>query len=207
MGIAKLPLNKVGYPIPWFVWFDPETGEPDFRIMRPDGIRRAVTQKLCWVCGEPMFGNAMQAFVIGPMCAVNHTSAEPPSHYLCAKWSAIACPFLATPQMVRRERGMPQHSSVAGVMIARNPGVTLVWKVRPDDWSLFSDGDNGVLFDIGQARGVEWYAHGRDATRTEVEHSIDTGIPILMEMAEEEGPEAVQQLHRLHDAAKMLLPA
>lgn len=202
VGISKLPVNKVGYPIPWFVHID-ERGVPDFRIIRAHGLSTAVTQHLCWVCGELLVG--MQAFLIGPMCAVNHTSAEPPSHLACARWSALACPFLANPEQVRRDRGIDKHR-VAGQMIERNPGVTLVWQVRQRDWQMFSDGNGGVLFDIGEPRATEWYARRRAATREEVIHSIDTGIPLLRDMAEQEGPDAMAELDRLYGRALELVP-
>jgi hypothetical protein len=206
--ISKLPLNKVGYPVPWFVARPHETGteDYDFRVIRGRGIEYALVKSVCWVCGEPLSG--MQAFVIGPMCAINHTSAEPPSHLTCARWAAIACPFLARPNMVRRERFNFEHVAPAGMMIARNPGVALVWKVRAGDWHVFSDGAGGMLFDIGQTRGAEWYAHGREATRAEVMESIDSGFPILLEQAaqEDDAEAATADLKDLYDAALELVP-
>jgi len=204
VGIAKLPLNKVGYPVPWFVWTNPDTNEPDFRVVKPGAIRAALTQNLCWICGESMIGT--QAFVIGPMCAVNRTSAEPPSHLLCARWAAIACPFLARPEMVRRDHFDFEHVGMAGEAILRNPGVGLVWPTRRGEWSVFQV-PNGILFQIGEpVRTPEWYAHGRVATREEAEHSIDTGLPSLHKIADEEGPDALEELDRLVGVARTFLP-
>lgn len=210
--ISMLPLNKVGYPIPWFVHVNPATGEEDFRVIRRDGVALAYNGKLCWVCGQPRSG--MDAFVIGPMCAVNHTSAEPPSHPGCARWSAQACPFLSRPEMVRRERGLEDGYHVAGNMIPRNPGVALVWYVRAQDWKPFrcGPGRDDVLFDIGDARRVEWLAHGRPATREEVLASLDSGMPILREQLKGEGSKAVieeatVELERMYDEALRLVPA
>ena len=103
--IALLPRNKVGYPVPWFV--ATINGQPDFRVIRTDGIQIALKRGLCWVCGVPFLRQEDRAFTIGPMCAVNRVSAEPPSHRDCAVYSAMACPFLATPNMVRRDRHKP----------------------------------------------------------------------------------------------------
>src|SRR4051812_26745029 len=87
--MAHLPVYR-GYPVPWFVeWF---SGVPDFRQIRTAARLAAVQQHRCWVCGGKIagrFGYAETfAFVVGPMCALNRISAEPPSHHICASWSA-----------------------------------------------------------------------------------------------------------------------
>jgi hypothetical protein len=201
--MKDLPLNKAGYPVPWFVaWFD---GEPDFRVMDGNKLLRAVTERRCWLCGQRMT-NPTAAFVIGPMCAVNRTSAEPPSHVPCAEYAAKACPFLANPAKRRRENNKPTAvTDPAGIMIARNPGVTLVWPTRR--WSLFDDGRGGVLFDIGEPTRALWYAEGRAATRDEVVASIQSGLPTLAEMAKDDGPDACAELERRVGIAMELVPA
>jgi len=204
--IARLPKNKAGYPVPWFVaWID---GKPDFRVIRPGGIETALRGKLCWVCGIPFLRQEDRAFVIGPMCAVNRVSAEPASHLDCAVFSATRCPFLTVPQMVRRERHMPEAAaSPAGEMIRRNPGVALVWVTGYKSWSTFSDGNGGRLFNVGEPKRVSWFARGREATRAEVMASIDSGLPILRDMAESEGAAAVAELERMHQRALELVPS
>lgn len=204
--IARLPENKAGYPVPWFVaWID---GKPDFRVIRPGGIEMALRGKLCWTCGITFLRQEDRAFVIGPMCAVNRVSAEPASHLDCAVFSATHCPFLATPKMVRRERHMPAGTvHPAGEMIRRNPGVALVWVTGYKSWTAFSDRSNGRLFNVGEPKHVRWYARGREATRSEVMASIDSGLPLLREMAEAEGPAAVAELERMHERAVALVPA
>lgn len=204
--IARLPRNKVGYPTPWFVaWID---GKPDFRVIRPDGIQIALRGKLCWTCGIAFRRQEDRAFVIGPMCCVNRVSAEPASHLDCAVFSATHCPFLTTPQMIRRERHIPEEARrPAGEMIRRNPGVALVWVTGYKSWSTFSDGNGGTLFGVGEPKRVMWYARGREATRAEVMASINSGLPTLREMAESEGPAAVAELERMHERALTLIPA
>lgn len=175
--MARLPRDHVGRPVPWFVAFI--DGTPDFRVIAPGKLSDAHRFRLCWVCGGPL--GAHGAFVIGPMCGVNRVSAEPPSHRACAIYSATHCPFLTTPRMVRRKGHIPQGASVpAGVMIERNPGVSLVWVTRR--WKRFyaSAGAAGHLWDIGEDPVVMlWYAHGRTAERAEIERSITTGLPLL----------------------------
>lgn len=202
--MAKLPQDKAGHVVPWFVaWID---GKPDFRIIREDGIRQALREKICWLCGKPM--GKFTAFVIGPMCAVNRVTAEPGSHLDCALYAAQVCPFLANPRMHRRERGKPEDTSTpAGIMIERNPGVALVWVSR--SWSLVPDGAGRYLIDVGSPESVHWFAEGREATRAEVLASIDSGLPILRGMAESgDEPEAeLAQIQRCYETALALVPA
>jgi hypothetical protein len=132
--IQALPLDpERGYPVPWFVqWFDDANqptecgiGHPDYRVVDTRKMALAVRQRRCWICGG-ILGKYM-AFTIGPMCALNRVSAEPPSHQDCAIFSAKACPFLTRPHMRRRDHIPDGITSPAGVMLTRNPGVTLVW--------------------------------------------------------------------------------
>ncbi len=199
--IRRLKIDDRGYPIPWFVGYI--DGKPDFRVIEPGRIQAAVSQRRCWVCGEPIKVPNL-AFVIGPMCAVNRVSSEPPSHAECAFWSARACPFLTRPNAKRREANMPEETSQAGIGIDRNPGVALVWITRK--YRPFAV-DNGVLFNIGEPHRVFWYAEGREATRAEVMHSIDTGLPLLKQMAAEDGPDAMRELDQYIARAMPLVPA
>src|SRR5262245_3833667 len=96
--IRWLPIDARGFPVPWFVaWFkdgeqvEPGVGLPDFRVADANKMRSALKLRLCWVCGKRL-GRHL-AFTIGPMCAINRTMSEPPSHYECARFAAQACPF------------------------------------------------------------------------------------------------------------------
>ena len=199
--MRHLPVDHRGYPVPWFVQFI--DGKPDFRIMDRDHLVKAHKYQRCWVCGGAL--GAYKTFTIGPMCAVNLVSAEPPSHNDCAYYSARMCPFLSLPKAKRREANMPEQlGEMAGIGIMRNPGVTLCWTTK--SYRVERDGKRGVLFRIGPPVGVRWFACGRDATREEVEESIRTGLPILEEMATAEGPESVAALGRMVEAAMLLLP-
>lgn len=199
--ISDLPTSETGYPVPWFVeWID---GKPEFRVADARKFVLAVRQNLCWVCGQKMGG--YKTFVAGPMCGINRTAAEPPTHHDCAVWSARNCPFLSTPRMVRREDGLSElgADNPAGIMIKRNPGVTMLWTTRKFD--VFKTG-NGYLIEMGEPVCVEWFATGRLATRTQVVESITTGLPLLHKVAAEEGPAAVQQLVAAHAALVRYLP-
>jgi len=145
--------------------------------------------------------------VIGPMCAVNRVSGEPPSHLACAEFSARACPFLSRPAAERREAGLPDEVSRSVHGLTRNPGVALVWiteSYRTIDAG--ADGGTGTLLRIGPPRGTLWYAEGRPATRAEVLHSIETGLPALEAAARVDGPEALVQLREQTATALRLVP-
>ena len=110
--------------------------------------------------------------------------------------------------MVRRERRKPEGvQNPAGIMLTRNPGVALVWVTGYRSWGTRDDGNGGTLFDIGDCREALWFARGRQATRDEVLASIDSGLPLLREMAEEDGGGAIEDLGRMHAAALELIPA
>jgi hypothetical protein len=191
--MRALPVHRQ-YPVPWFVvWLN---GEPEFRAMDVEKWVRAVKEKLCWVCGQRL--GVHVSFTVGPMCLVTFTTSEPPSHWDCATWSAKNCPFLSRPKMVRREAGMPDAAEAPpGISIDRNPGVAAVYTVT--NYEVFSDGGKPpkpLIQMSSECEHVEWYSEGRPATRAEVEHSVETGLPYLMAVAETEGSGAVADLER-----------
>lgn len=199
--IASLPVDR-GYPVPWFVaWVD---GEPDFRVVHEKAINDAWQFDLCWLCGKTL--GVHRTFVVGPMCAVNRTSAEPPSHADCAEYAVRACPFLARPHMRRREDGLPEGTQEpAGIMLRRNPGVILLWTTKKPGTKF--DRNGGMLFDLGPPERVAFYKEGRPATRAEIDESIDSGLPHLAELADAQGPIARKHLDRMVADARELLPA
>jgi hypothetical protein len=170
--------------VPWFVaWRD---GKPEFRAMDGEKFIRAIKGKFCWVCGGQIKISA--CFVNGPMCGINRTSAEPPSHIECARWSARNCPFLANPRMVRREDEVLNNAVLreraAGHAITRNPGVAMLWITR--QYEIFPDHMGRPLIQMGEPESVEWYCEGRPATRAEVMASVDSGLPNLETLARQE---------------------
>ena len=200
--MRDLPIDERGYPVPWFVqWIK---GKPEFRIMDADKFVRALREKRCWICGGPR-GREM-VFTIGPMCAVNRINAEPPSHIDCARYAAMACPFLTKPQMVRRENDLPAERTMHESSIDRNPGVACLWFCST--FSLVPIA-TGTLFRLGTPSKTEWYCRGRVATRDEVMQSMSTGLPLLERECERENdPDAARQrLNYAWAKAMRLLPA
>jgi hypothetical protein len=178
-------------------------GKPDFRVIGPDKIATALKRKVCWICGQPL--GVHLTFVIGPMCAVNRVISEPPSHHECAEYAAKTCPFLTKPRMRRNEKNIPEEAQDAvGIHIDRNPGVTCLWTTRT--FRPFRVG-RGVLFKLGEPERTEWYAQGRAATRDEVIHATQTGLPLLINEAKKEGPKAILALEYMYKQAMHLWPA
>lgn len=201
--MKRLPIDKRGYPVPAFVETMPD-GSRDFRFMSRNHFQRCIKEKVCWVCGQNL--GAYIAFAIGPMCAINRTTSEPACHRDCAEWSAQNCPFLSRPHMVRREDELTDESrkNVSGVMIDRNPGVSLIWITK--SYRIFKDETGKPLIQVGDPEEVLWYAEGRPATRDEVLASIESGLPILLKMAELDGPDAVAELYDRRARIEKLLP-
>lgn len=199
--MKALPSDDAGRPVPWFVaWID---GKPDFRVVEPEKILEAWKLDKCWVCGQRL--GKYKAFLIGPMCAINRTSSEPPCHLDCATTSAQICPFLAAPKMHRRERDLPAgYQEAAGIMLKRNPGVALVWVTK--SYSVFFPSEGGILFTMGPPEHVHYFCEGRPATRAEVLYSIDTGLPILRQVAAQDGAPALEALATAHNELLSIIP-
>jgi hypothetical protein len=210
--IQRLPKDRRGYPVPWFLaWMKDgrevsphaEGAEPDFRIIKHGARELAWRKGLCWICGEPM--GVHKVYVIGPMCVINRTTMEPANHRDCAEYAAKACPFLVKPRMRRLPTDDLPEKHVDGAMIERNPGATCLYETplaRP-----FKDGNGGWLIRLEDPVRVDWWAEGRHATRAEIEASIDGGYPLLLAEAKKDGVRALAELARLTGAAMQLLPA
>lgn len=199
--MKHLLVDERGYPVPWFVpWFG---GKPEFRGM--DGAKRlrAIRDGRCWVCGSSLYREPL-AFVVGPMCGINRTTAEPPCHVECATWSARNCPFLTQRELKRREDERTQSGTFPGVAIKRNPGVALVWVCT--GYSTFNDGRGDFLIKLGEPTSLAFWSHGRMATRAEILESIESGFPLLAGMVTGDA-EATAELLRMKADFEQLLPA
>lgn len=182
--LQRLPIDERGYPVPWFVAW--EHGKPEFRAMDGEKWIRAVRERRCWVCGDGL--GSFITFVIGPMCGLNRTTAEPGCHRECAQWSARNCPFLSRPHMTRREDDRFNNDTLvkesAGTALARNPGVMLLWTTK--SFQVFNDGRNRPLIHVGEPTSLEFWTQGRIATRAEIAASVESGLPALIAIAEQQ---------------------
>ena len=198
--IAKLPRNDKGYPVPYFVaWYG---DRPDFRVVDPEKMIRCVNYKRCWLCGEPL--GRYLAFTLGPMCAVNRISSEPPSHRECAEYAVQACPFLLHPKAHRRVSDMPEdYGEPGGVHILRNPGVALIWITKS---YRVKRAPNGVLFEVGEPTETLWFTEGRPATYDEAFQALKEGVAELNKIAILQGELAIFALIQYVDRAMQYLP-
>lgn len=190
-AMASLPRDHRGYPIPAFVYFD-EQGKEDFRIIKRGWREECHTKHKCWLCGGYL--GSRKWFVLGPMCSVTRTTMEPPCHRLCAEFAVKNCPFLTKPLAKRGDLSDVPDKFVSGIMIDRNPGVTMIWETL--SYKPFRDGMGGWLIEVGDPKKVTAWREGRHATRDELLESVRTGLPFLEEAAAKQGASAVHELHR-----------
>ena len=196
-----------GFPVPWFVqWFngdrptDAGIGRPDYRVTDTRKLKLALDEERCWICGD--FRGRFLAFNIGPMCAINRITSEPPSHLECARFAALACPFLSNPDARRRADHLPEGKlDPAGVHVERNPGVSLIWVTRSFHPFRAQLGKPGILFSLGDPVELYWFYEGRPATRAEIMNSIESGFPLLRESAMRDGEEAVREIEEAYKSA------
>lgn len=212
--MRKLPISDKGFPIPAFVcWLDPNgggylgEGAPgavrDFRIINHEYLDRVFRLSRCWICGEPL--GRFRVFAIGPMCAVNRVTMEPPNHRDCVEYAVRCCPFMVRPRMRRNAKDMPTaERHIPGLHVDRNPGAYCLYQT--ETYHRFKAA-GGALIRLGVPQRVDWWMEARAATREEVLTAIDSGMPSLMKVARIEGEEAVAELKRGYDRALAWLPA
>jgi hypothetical protein len=158
--VQRLPADRRGFPIPWFVaWRD---GEPQFPVIDAAKLRVAWTNELCWVCGDRL--GTVRGWVMGPMSAIEGATPEPPSHYDCARFSVRHCPHLSTP----KAKPSTKHGEGAGYGARANvskvrSGVTAIWMTRGRGAAPFAAG-GGILFGLDGPERLEWYAAGGPAS-------------------------------------------
>jgi len=205
--MKHLPADARGYPVPWFVAFM-DDGKPDFRVIRPGGVTTAIKRNVCWLCGQTL--GVHKVFVIGPMCAINRTTSEPPSHHDCAAFAVKACPFMTRPMAKRSTADLPPDAQApAGIHLDRNPGAICMWTTRSFETFRVRNhvpASDGLLIQIGEPESVSWWAEGRAATLAEVKASLDSGMPKLRAIAEQEGRGALDQLARQYRDFLPMLP-
>ena len=184
------PIDHRGFPVPWFVTNKTKDDQWDFVHVSQTRINEAIRNSKCFVSGEKM--GKFAAFVVGPMCTINRIASDPPCKPSVGDWSAMHCPFLSNPS-AKRPGGEDafKGSSVGGVPIAANPGVTAVWVTR--HWGMSMQ---ERLFQFGEPERVTWYHKGRLATVAEAREGFEAGAQRLMDMAEKEGSDAVEVCRR-----------
>src|SRR5262244_3119154 len=93
-----------------------------------------------------------------PICGVNRTSSEPPSHRDCAAFAVRACPFLTQREPEYRAKGLPDDMTKApGLGLQYNPSVVMLWITKtsrpwqvPEEAIREAGAQPGVLFAMGE---------------------------------------------------------
>jgi hypothetical protein len=204
--VARLAIDERGFLVPWFVDCGPSGDKPDHRVVDGRKFYKAIKEQRCWLCGGAL--GRVKASVIGPMCAVNRITSEPPCHPQCARYAVQACPFLSQPRARRNERNLPEERrEAAGLALDRNPGVSVIWEslVKSKPFSP-QHGVQGTLFDLGAPYRVTWWREGQSATRFEAMQSLLDGLPALRAAAVDDGEEAVAALGEAVLRAMQYLP-
>jgi len=217
--MSKMPRDRRGFTVPFFVsWLDANgnlvdapNGTPDFRVIDTRRFAECVNFAKCWLCGEKL--GRYKAYVVGPMCAVNRTTSEPPCHRECAVYALQVCPFLAQPKMRRNEKNMPDgYIAPAGEGLKRNPGMGVLWlqdcfaKRYDVEANRLQNINGGYLFQLQDPVEVQWWKDGRPATREEAEEALKHGAPAIREIAVAEGHGAIEAFDRMYDKARRYLP-
>jgi len=196
-----LPIDERGYPVPWFV--SKVDGKFDFRFADAAKRERAVKERRCWLCGVGIGQNL--AFVIGPMCAVNRNTSEPPCHKACAEFAVQACPFMVLPSAKYRDAGKEELSVKSHFgALPGNPGAVCIWITR--SFKTY-DVPGGWLIRIGEPVEVSWWCEGVSATRRQILDSFERRLPALQELAAAQGPAAEEELEAMVKKAKTYLPS
>jgi hypothetical protein len=198
--MTRRPVSSRGFPVPWFVSF--RNDDWDFVNLDPRKIVDAYHQQICWLCGDKL--GQFKSFCIGPMCSINRVTSEPAQHKECSEYAVRACPFLARPGMRRNDKAIEMPGNIAGIHLDHNPGACLIWTTK--FYKPMQVGD-GVLFELGDPVSVSWWAHGRKATRAEIDAAIAKGLPLLRKAAALEGKDAMRDLDQYIARAEKLLPA
>jgi hypothetical protein len=197
--LARRPVNDRGFPVPWFVSF--RDGDWDFVNLDPEKIAIAYRQQTCWLCGEKL--GQFKSFVIGPMCSINRVTSEPAQHKDCSEYAVRSCPFLVRPNTKRNTKATMAPGNIPGIHLDHNPGASLIWTTKSYKPIRV---DHGVLFELGDPVDVSWWAHGRKATRAEIDAAIAKGIPRLRQAAAMQGRGSIAELERYLARAEKLLP-
>jgi hypothetical protein len=89
--LAHRPRDRRGYVIP-FVTFLDKDGEPQFKIMDDERVKRCLVHRLCALCGNQMGRHIF--FIGGNLCVANGIFYDPAMHRECAEYALRACPHI-----------------------------------------------------------------------------------------------------------------
>jgi hypothetical protein len=106
--------------------------------------------------------------------------------------------------MRRNDKDLPPDTKWSETGIKRNPGVVCLWTTL--SYKTYRGPGGDALFSLGDPIKTEWWCEGRQATRQEILASMESGLPLLHKLAEDESPAAVDQLMKMYGVALQLVP-
>lgn len=198
--MAGRPVDRRGFPVPWFVTVKDENGDWDFAQVEKTRWDAAFEYNRCWVSGEPL--GAYKSFVSGPLGVVNLIAGDPPVKKELALWSVKVCPFLSRPLARRSEKDLGDITVSAhqGFAVNRNPGVTAIYTTKSHARV------NSAVVRMGPLEDITWWCQGRPATRTEVQASLDEGLRIIAGDLSQFNTAQREDFTRRIEAFELLMP-
>jgi hypothetical protein len=154
--IKVLPRDSRGFPIPWFV--KPEHDPPDFRVLRDNASFKAHNLNICWICGQSL--GSFKAHVLGPMGALQRSTTEAACHKTCAEFAAVACPFIANPNMNRSPRALPEGTNTFEAELD-NPTFFCIYVMKGAQHRYLSRQGNAPVWHLQEPVEVYWYRKGK----------------------------------------------
>lgn len=126
--LSHLPVDKRGYPVPYFV--TKVKGEWEFRFIDINHIKKIIREELCHICGKPLKGSDVY-FISGPRGFQNRASSDAGMHEVCARFSLEACPHLYYQKAERRRNDElgKELNKTPSVIIKEKPNSVLLVKV------------------------------------------------------------------------------
>lgn len=149
----KLRPTYGAHPVPFTTWRNPTTDVPDFRVIDTARQIEAIEHRLCGICGQKM--DYWVAFIGGPMAIAARQFRDPAMHDDCARFAAIACPFLNGRQHEMRDGAEEKHPGLVehDDAIAGTLEKTLLYRTRSYDWRVVEK--HGVVIFAAPAKHIE----------------------------------------------------
>jgi len=126
--LKKFPTWR-GMPIHYTLAVNPD-GSPAFKEVNDLKRVKCFRDNLCHLCGESL-ARGPYWLIGGPMCVESKRFVDGPMHYECALYACHTCPFLSSPDWIKRIAVMDELED--GTLIEKD---TVIENVRPHKIAL-----------------------------------------------------------------------
>lgn len=193
--VRALDRDDVGRPVPWFAQrAGGLAAGARLRLPDPVLVATAVTERLCWVCGQRL--PRAVTFVLGPIGALQRESGEPPMHTNCATYALQACPrLLLTSTLVGQAPG---------------PVVFLAWNTTEPYSPTRTPGLGPLVLFGAPDLGVQWWCGGRVAAPADAAAALEAAWGRLCQARDIAAPPVTrpdERWHARYASVRRLLPA